>query len=393
MKNFDSYDFSWETYRTAIKHYRHAIKRNPDFFDEVETSVKDFHDMDLFRFLLLEAILGTDTNGVVERHRIRNFNPVEPFNTLEMDFNSFGLVGRNALEVKDRAHAENYYIKHTDRHIIFPESADLVQELIEANYALDGFVLDETINSGLIMMPKGALVDGHQRHSVGFCIASSYELTRAFVDDMCESITPRHRKDFGTISDALYDAITKKEEQDARQFHEKSLTLMSANMAHTIAVKDIPSVLSTPTDQLDAQWAEHYGRSIHELVEEIKVVISILVYIQALGEDVLVDGFPKGETVNKQRFRAPQSLSGPPKAICLKGPKRTGKKVKGHYRRFHFRTLTDERYYQNEHANKPRGSRVVFVSHSLVAAKNVSPHVLTDGTENESKVVELENNE
>lgn len=39
-----------------------------------------------------------------------------------------------------------------------------------------------------------------------------------------------------------------------------------------------------------------------------------------------------------------------------------------HHRRWHFRTLVNERYYQGEHKDAPRGSRVVLVSDSLVGA-------------------------
>ena len=52
--------------------------------------------------------------------------------------------------------------------------------------------------------------------------------------------------------------------------------------------------------------------------------------------------------------------------------------------------MKHERYYQSgEWAGKPIGSRVVFVRDSFVN-KDVSPHVLTDGTNVEEKVISPE---
>jgi hypothetical protein len=45
------------------------------------------------------------------------------------------------------------------------------------------------------------------------------------------------------------------------------------------------------------------------------------------------------------------------------------KGVGEHYRSWHFRQLTDERYYRGEHDGEPRGSRWVFVREALVGAE------------------------
>ena len=80
-----------------------------------------------------------------------------------------------------------------------------------------------------------------------------------------------------------------------------------------------------------------------------------------------------------------------PDLFTLRGPKGyTGRRQGAHYRRWHFRTLKHERYYQSgEWAGKPIGSRVVFVRDSFVN-KDVCPHVLTDGTNVDEKVISPE---
>ena len=123
-----------------------------------------------------------------------------------------------------------------------------------------------------------------------------------------------------------------------------------------------------------------------------KLVFSLMIYINALGDEVLHKGVPnKKDNKNRLIEKASSTEKSSPRRFTLKGPKGyTGRKQGAHYRRWHFRTLKHERYYQSgEWAGKPIGSRVVFVRDSFVN-KDVSPHVLTDGTNVEEKVISPE---
>ena len=124
----------------------------------------------------------------------------------------------------------------------------------------------------------------------------------------------------------------------------------------------------------------------------VKLVASVMVYINALGDEVLHRGVPfkKAHAKFLSKGLNPTDKK-EPDLFTLRGPKGyTGRKQGSHYRRWHFRTLKHERYYQSgEWAGKPNGSRVVFVRDSFVN-KDVSPHVLTDGTNVEEKVISPE---
>ena len=65
----------------------------------------------------------------------------------------------------------------------------------------------------------------------------------------------------------------------------------------------------------------------------------------------------------------------------------TAAEKKRFYNRVRRTCLKHERYYQSgDWAGKPIGSRVVFVRDSFVN-KEICPHVLTDGTDTEAKVI------
>ena len=51
--------------------------------------------------------------------------------------------------------------------------------------------------------------------------------------------------------------------------------------------------------------------------------------------------------------------------------------IDAHYRSMHFRVLQHERFYQGEHELKPRGSRWIQVSDSVVKGKS-TPHTLIE---------------
>jgi len=130
--------------------------------------------------------------------------------------------------------------------------------------------------------------------------------------------------------------------------------------------------------------------SADRLADICKLICSVLVYCQALGDEVLHKGVPfKKDNVIKLSKNANKNKG--TTSMTLRGPKGfSSKRAQSHYRKWHFRTLKDERFYQSdEWKDKPRGSRVVFVRDSVVN-RDVSPHVLTDGTNVEDKVMTAE---
>jgi len=92
-----------------------------------------------------------------------------------------------------------------------------------------------------------------------------------------------------------------------------------------------------------------------------RFVIGFLVYRHALPERIR-EGLP-----NKV---APHEYTSPfvpkPHTSIVSHPAKEKGEVQGHYRSWHFRQLTDDRYYKGEHEDKQKGSRIIFVSDSFV---------------------------
>lgn len=99
----------------------------------------------------------------------------------------------------------------------------------------------------------------------------------------------------------------------------------------------------------DAERKEQYKIS--------KLVCSFLVYKQAMP-DRIREGMP-----GKHTYATP--VTGKNKSFEIRAPQHRDT-LSAHYRSWHFRQLVNEKYYQGEHAKKPIGSRIVFVSDTTV---------------------------
>lgn len=103
----------------------------------------------------------------------------------------------------------------------------------------------------------------------------------------------------------------------------------------------------------------------------LRIVLALSAYKTAGGH--LTNGVPNIGAMKRKRF-----LAGGYNAVAfgLSDELRSYAFQDGHLRGFHFRNLRDERYYQNEHANKVRGSRWAFVKPYWVGTK-IAPKTAT----------------
>ena len=203
--------------------------------------------------------------------------------------------------------------------------------------------------------------------------------------------TPMYSSD---MTDEELDALAKHYQRDTKSYRSKCLVVNGENQYWILPLCLAQVILLAESgDKKARRFAEkHFEFLMAEGLKIVRLVASVLIYIKALGDEVLHRGVP-----NKKENRAgllektSPTKSNNPKKFTLKGPRGyTGRKQGSNYRRWHFRTLKHERYYQTgEWAGKPIGSRVVFVRDSFVN-KDVCPHVLTDGTNVEEKVISPE---
>ena len=344
----------------------------------------------------------------------------------------------------DRRALEQYFYT-TDRVVIYPESADLLTNIFEADYHLDGFELDSSLKDFILMMPEGFEINGVDVPSVQVSIGSRYQRDismYAFVRDVLKNrcrdlgaamlyqqvIDEYQRcalnfegvneitKDIGIfdVSKWTPEQIEELEDKikeagysfddaiDALNLTENYYTQivirgggefaslgMDAFFNAVNADKD-PESEKEFLENNNSNEAHQNQESADRLADVCKLICSVLVYCQALGDEVLHKGVPfKKDNVIKLSKNANKKKG--TTSMTLRGPKGfSSKRAQSHYRKWHFRTLKDERFYQSdEWKDKPRGSRVVFVRDSVVN-RDVSPHVLTDGTNVEDKVLTSE---
>jgi len=102
----------------------------------------------------------------------------------------------------------------------------------------------------------------------------------------------------------------------------------------------------------------------------LRFVMGFMVYRHAMPQRIQA-GLPSAAA--KHEFTTPHFPK--PNTSIVSHPSRETGEVAGHYRSWHFRQLTDDRYYKGEHENKQKGSRIVLVSDSFVTKGEV--HVST----------------
>ena len=344
----------------------------------------------------------------------------------------------------DRRALEQYFYT-TDRVVIYPESADLLTNIFEADYHLDGFELDSSLKDFILMMPEGFEINGVDVPSVQVSIGSRYQRDismYAFVRDVLKNrcrdlgaamlyqqvIDEYQRcalnfegvneitKDIGIfdVSKWTPEQIEELEDKikeagysfddaiDALNLTENYYTQIVIRGGGEFASLGMDAFFNAVNADKDPESEKEFlennnsneapqnQESADRLADVCKLICSVLVYCQALGDEVLHKGVPfKKDNVIKLSKNANKKKG--TTSMTLRGPKGfSSKRAQSHYRKWHFRTLKDERFYQSdEWKDKPRGSRVVFVRDSVVN-RDVSPHVLTDGTNVEDKVMTAE---
>ena len=92
----------------------------------------------------------------------------------------------------------------------------------------------------------------------------------------------------------------------------------------------------------------------------VKLLLALGVYSSAKA-DALEPGFPGARPKFLEEKGVPTSTD-----LTLSTGLGRGESRDGHWRNWHFRQLTHDRYYQGEHEGKPKGSRMVFVRGAFV---------------------------
>ena len=344
----------------------------------------------------------------------------------------------------------------SSRLVIYPDSSDLLEDIANAEYHVDGLDLSACLKNFMLMIPEGFEFEGVDIPSV-FVSISPFSQKQIFTAKAgVEYAKSKSGVSTANHLEGLYRGVRENYEKRRAKLPEisekpfssaytdeqieelielefenyfwarTSLAISFDGETKHYSIPLFTGLLMSESGDKRAKkfvdaWLARYKKGQEDQIDDeieflglnhvsskplerravkmdgdvtviVKLVASVMVYINALGDEVLHKGVPfKKENAKFLRKALNPTDKKEPNLFTLRGPKGyTGRKQGSHYRRWHFRTLKHERYYQTgEWAGKPIGSRVVFVRDSFVN-KDVCPHVLTDGTNVEEKVISPE---
>jgi hypothetical protein len=271
--------------------------------------------------------------------------------------------------------------KESGRHVIYPESAHLVDRLLNAKFDFSHTGgINLPFSEFVLALPAGYQYKGVRLHGI---LVSIHPV---------KDIQIRFNKVLRWIG--LEDNLLKvKHNLDGTDESVLSIsTLDNSGNYSTIRTSEslsrLASILSAEnyhefTERL-GKTSEQVNYTIADLGDEDqkiqfyanRLVAALSVYTMATEGDMLRQGFPQGALPKFDgKMEAPKRASSYVlKDIIESMGNNTGKQ--SHVRNWHFRQLRDKRYYRNRYADMPIGSRWVFVRESVVNSSRVEPYTL-----------------
>lgn len=259
-------------------------------------------------------------------------------------------------------HAEELNWLRTGKVVYFPENLEMAENIINGAYNIkteeafyDG--VDETF---IINLPEGLAFDDNDQGS-GIMVTISEHDDRVEIIDTFTDWCGINRANVEVVGDRGKYTIAMNYQNKFNSDEYLRVALPSNNAILALHM-DQEDYIKYMTDTNSFNYDKGFFLDDEEFMyqyEMIRLVCGFLVYKKALPERI-VTGLPG---INHKEVETPMTKD--QDHHIIKSPKGT-REVQGHYRSWHFRQLVADRYYRNEHANKPKGSRVVFVSDSYV---------------------------
>jgi len=261
--------------------------------------------------------------------------------------------------------AEEHYWLEKSRVVIFPETAEILEKLTQAKFNIEHVAgINMPHDCFILAFPKDFMIKDVQANS---CMISYL--------DSAGRMEHLH-KPFLKYIKAGKSHVTEKYDRGLY------ISYMNPYEKNSVVRMNVPSYLLA--DCLMAESATEYVKLVghfetkdagtiklnqHELEYQFalyQIVVRVGIYSTAC--DALRSGYPHV----RPKHLEPKGISYVDQTLGLTSETRT---VGMHYRSWHFRQLTNERYYRGEYANKPIGSRVVFVKDSMIG-KNIEAETL-----------------
>lgn len=258
-------------------------------------------------------------------------------------------------------HAEELNWLNTGKTVYFPETLEMAQNIIKSVYKIES---DEAFYDGdetfILNLPDGLSFDHNDKGS-GIIVTITAHSDRVEIIDTFTDWVGIGRANIEVKGEQGKYTIAMNYQNVFNSDEYLRVALPSQN-----AIKALHMSAEEYAHYMKATNAFDYDKGFSLNDEEfyyqyemIRLVCGFLVYKKALPERI-VSGLPG---INHKEVETP--LTKGQDHYVIHSPKGTHE-VTGHYRSWHFRNLIHKKYYQNEHKNKPIGSRVIFVSDSYV---------------------------
>lgn len=257
---------------------------------------------------------------------------------------------------------ELYWLEHTDRDVYFFNDENVVNQLIESSFNIrnfDGFY-SGGVESFILALPKDCEINPR---GGGFLVTlvDSDEGSGQLYDPFHERLglpLPSVSRDglVGKFSVSVNYEDVSGEMAIARLCLDSALISQFLNCKNADEYSQIMS--ETNAFSYDTTYQVNQDETLNYMIT--RLVCAFLVYRHALPERI-----QKGYPQMRKEFGSSRAKN--VNVYNVAGPKvETGDTKAGHYRSWHFRQLMNERYYRGEHAQRPIGSRVVFVSDTFI---------------------------
>lgn len=259
-----------------------------------------------------------------------------------------------------------YRWRESDKTVIFPASDTVLDSIQAGHYDLDMIeAIPPFSNDFLLHFPHNYRIAGKKASS---CLISFYN----------GSDTPNLFKNFYLNHNMKCKHIPSYIEQNTMvqilyRMHDED------NQASSYSL-NIPWKSENLSDFIRYQSIDEY-KSHHEFsilnlklsaqeesyqFELLRLVISMMIYVHVTNQETLKPGFP-GQVISKDKSKFLHFGMTSPITLKTRSNHTIGNLNKeAHYRSWHIRQYMDEKYYKNEWANQPIGSRLGFVKETIV---------------------------
>ena len=274
---------------------------------------------------------------------------------------------------------EEHYWLNSKKHIIYPQNSDVLDVLLKAKFTLKetaGFDLPH--KSFILALPKDFTINGHKPSGV-LVSWETYRkreqtIIRQFWEDIEIKGIPIKEPEGRNIDErAISIAFHMKPDNDRPAYYRMTMpeSMIPGILEGDEKVQDDLNRGFNRTTYIDYVSTENSEKKTqHDL---FRIICALGIYTMH-SDEVLVEGYPG--RLAPQHF--PPDARAANRSTLKMLAKRKGTSPTAHYRSWHFRQLLDEKYYRNEHAKKPRGSRVVFVRDTEVKQGSTTPETLLE---------------